>query len=115
MRALPASTPVILFARGVHENWDSLAETGAKALGIDWNLDLAAIASKLPAKIAVQGNLDPALLLADPAEAARQTRRLLDRMQGRNGFIFNLGHGVPPNASIEAISAIASTVQESAS
>ena len=95
----------------VHQNWEQLIQTGANALSIDWNIDLPALSKQLPLSIALQGNLDPALLIASPPAAIKETQRLLEGMRGRNGFIFNLGHGVPPNASIETIAAITQTVQ----
>ena len=56
--------------------------------------------------------MDPALLIATPEAAVAETRRILDEMRGRNGFIFNLGHGVPPDADIAVIEAVTKTVQE---
>ena len=109
--ALGKRVPITVFGRGVHQNWEQLIQTGANALSIDWNIDLPALSKQLPLTIALQGNLDPALLIASPAVAIKQTQRLLEGMLGRDGFIFNLGHGVPPNASIETIAAITQTVQ----
>ena len=109
--ALGQPVPVTVFGRGVHQNWEQLIQTGANALSIDWNIDLPTLSKQLPSTLALQGNLDPALLTASPSVAIEQTQRLLDGMRDRNGFIFNLGHGVPPNAYIETIAAIAQTVQ----
>ena len=109
--ALGQRVPITVFGRGVHQNWEQLIQTGANALSIDWNIDLPALSKQLPLSIALQGNLDPALLIASPPAAIKETQRLLEGMRGRNGFIFNLGHGVPPNASIETIAAITQTVQ----
>ena len=100
-----------MFARGVHHNWDELVKTGANALSVDWNVDLLKISHEIPSNIALQGNLDPALLTASPSIATEKTKKLLHSMKNRNGFIFNLGHGVPPNASIETINAVNNTVQ----
>ena len=109
--ALGQRVPITVFGRGVHQNWEQLIRTGANALSIDWNIDLPALSKQLPLTLALQGNLDPALLIASPAVAIKQTRSLLEGMRGRDGFIFNLGHGVPPNASIETIATITQTVQ----
>jgi len=109
--ALPPEIPTIVFARNVHHNWNEVVNTGANALGIDWSIHLSDVCKEIPADIAVQGNLDPALLLATPEAAANESRTILEEMRGRNGFIFNLGHGVPPDADIESIQAIAETVQ----
>ena len=59
----------------------------------------------------VQGNLNPAILTATPEVAVQETLRILEEMRGQNGFIFNLGHGVPPEAKIENIESVVSTVK----
>ena len=109
--ALPKEVPSIVFARNVHHNWDDVLRTGACVLGIDWNIRLSDACREIPDTVAVQGNLDPALLQAVPEAAAAETRRILEEMRDRDGFIFNLGHGVPPEANIESIRAVAETVQ----
>ncbi len=109
---LKGQVPVIVFARGVHGNWSELAATGAQILGVDWNTRLAEVAARLPAKTGVQGNLDPFLLGTTPDIVAAQTRRILREMRGRPGHIFNLGHGVPPNAKLENIESLVKTVRE---
>jgi uroporphyrinogen decarboxylase len=107
-----AAPPVIVFSLGTHGNWDDLLATGAKVLGIDWRFSLAEARRLLPATVGLQGNLAPALLCdRTPAEVARETSRLLEEMRGRNGYIFNLGHGVPPGAKLENIAALVETVQ----
>jgi uroporphyrinogen decarboxylase len=62
--------------------------------------------------VAVQGNLDPALLLGEPAAVARATRDLLESMRGRPGHIVNLGHGVPPEARLDCLETLVSTVRQ---
>jgi uroporphyrinogen decarboxylase len=89
-----------------------LVDAGAQVLGIDWNLRLADIAGRLPARVGVQGNLDPFLLSTTPAAVTAETGRILKEMQGRPGHIFNLGHGVPPNAKLENIQALVDTVRD---
>ena len=56
-------------------------------------------------------DLDPAILTKNDDKAITATKLILDEMKGRNGFIFNLGHGVPPNAKIDTIAAVADTVK----
>ena len=104
--------PVIVFSLGTHGNWDDLLTTGASVLGIDWQFPLAHARRLLPADIALQGNLAPALLSdATPEIVAQETRAVLEAMRGRKGHIFNLGHGVPPNAKLENIAALVETVK----
>jgi uroporphyrinogen decarboxylase len=104
--------PTIVFSLGTHGNWDDLLATGASVLGIDWQFPLAHARRLLPADIALQGNLAPALLSdATPEVVAQETRSILEAMRGRKGHIFNLGHGVPPNAKLENIAALVETVR----
>ena len=116
-RSIPAAVPetgapIIVFSLGTHGNWDDLLATGADVLGIDWQFSLADARRRLPADIGLQGNLAPALLSdATPEVVARETRAVLETMRGRNGHIFNLGHGVPPEAKLENIAALVETVK----
>ncbi|MDF7806878.1 uroporphyrinogen decarboxylase [Pontiellaceae bacterium B12219] len=110
--AIGGKVPTIVFARNVHHNWRKVVQTGGNVLGIDWSIDLRETADTIPADVAVQGNLDPALLIATPEAAAAEAVRICESMRGRDGFIFNLGHGVPPEANLETIQAITATVQK---
>ncbi len=109
--ALKGRVPVIVFARGAHGNWRDLVETGAQVLGVDWNARLSKVAEGLPADVAVQGNLDPYLLTTTQAHVAAETNRILNEMRQRPGHIFNLGHGVPPEARLENIETLVNTVR----
>jgi uroporphyrinogen decarboxylase len=108
---LKGNVPVIVFSKGAHGNWKTLAETDATVLGVDWNANLAEIRSRIPAHIAVQGNLDPFVLTTNPEIVAAETKRILYEMKGKAGHIFNLGHGVPPNAKLENIRALVDTIR----
>jgi uroporphyrinogen decarboxylase len=104
--------PVIVFSFGTHHNWRDLVATGAQVLGIDWQFSLGEARKLLPDHVALQGNLAPALLSDATADAvAREAARLLVEMRGRPGYIFNLGHGVPPSAKLENITALVETVR----
>jgi uroporphyrinogen decarboxylase len=102
---------VIVFSKGTHGSWDELVATGAQVLGVDWNVRLADVRARLPDGVGVQGNLDPFLLTTSPAVVATETGRILREMRGRPGHIFNLGHGVPPNAKLESIESLVSAVR----
>ena len=109
---LGGKVPVIVFSLGTHGNWDDLIATGASVLGIDWRFSLANARRLLPAGVGLQGNLAPALLSDDtPEKVAAETSQLLEAMRERKGYIFNLGHGVPPNAKLENIAALVETVK----
>jgi uroporphyrinogen decarboxylase len=110
---LGGKVPVIAFSLGTHHNWKDLVSTGANVLGIDWQFPLREAQKLVPAKIALQGNLPPALLVeSDPETVARETTRVMVEMLARPGHIFNLGHGLLPGAKIENIEALVNTVQK---
>jgi uroporphyrinogen decarboxylase len=110
---LRGKVPVIVFSLGTHENWNDLVATGANVLGIDWQFPLHEAQKVVPANVALQGNLAPALLVeSTPEMVGRETSRVLTEMLGRPGHIFNLGHGLMPGAKLENIEALVNTVQK---
>jgi len=112
LRTANPGLPIIVFSLGTHGTWDDLLATGAGVLGIDWQFPLADARRLVPADVGLQGNLAPALLSdATPEVVAQETRAVLETMRGRKGHIFNLGHGVPPAARLENISALVETVK----
>jgi uroporphyrinogen decarboxylase len=104
--------PVIVFSLGTHGNWSDLMATGARVIGIDWQIPLSEARKQIREGIALQGNLPPALLSdAAPDAVARETRGVLEAMRGRAGHVFNLGHGLTPGAKLENITALVETVK----
>jgi uroporphyrinogen decarboxylase len=108
--ALPRDFPVILYAKGTASQLTDQAFTGIKVLSVDWTNDLAIVRRTLPGIIAVQGNLDPVLLNTTPEIVRHESQRLLESMRGTVGHIFNLGHGILPQAKIECVEALVETV-----
>lgn len=107
---LDTTVPVIVFSKGARD-WNTLLTLDADVIGIDPAFDLVEARQRFPADIAIQGNLDPELLLKlTPDELEVRTSQLLEQMRGRPGYIFNLGHGVPPAAPLENIARVVSTV-----
>jgi len=110
---LGGKVPVIAFSLGTHHNWKDLVATHANVLGIDWQFPLREAQKLVPAKVALQGNLPPALLVdSNPETVAKETMRVMVEMLARPGHIFNLGHGLPPGAKLENIEALVNTVQK---
>jgi uroporphyrinogen decarboxylase len=104
LAALPRQTPLILFAKGMSHHSRSLAATGAHVLSLDWTRPLSEIRRLAGPDTALQGNLDPALLEESSPENTRNaTHAILADMAHHPGHIFNLGHGIRPNAKIENI------------
>ena len=108
--ALPKNFPVILYAKGTPAQLTDQAFSGASVLGVDWTVDLGVIRRLVPGNIALQGNLDPVLMNTTPEIVRRETARLLETMRGSAGHIFNLGHGIMPQAKIECVEALVNTV-----
>lgn len=110
--ALPDSIPVILFSKGTRA-WSDLVRCGQDVVGVDHGIAMESARAALPETVGIQGNLDPGLLtLAEPEIVVRETKKLMQAMRGRNGWIFNLGHGLPPAADLESISAIINTLRQ---
>ena len=98
-----AQVPSIHFATGAAGILRCLREAGGDAIGIDWRIDLAAAWQAIGFDRGIQGNLDPALLLAPWPVAAAGARRVLAAAGDRRGHVFNLGHGVLPDTPVEQL------------
>jgi uroporphyrinogen decarboxylase len=103
--------PVIHFATGNPALLPLLREAGGSVIGIDWRIDLDTGWNLVGHDRAVQGNLEPVVLLADRDTVRRRTREVLDRAAGRPGHIFNLGHGVLPQTPVENVLELIATVK----
>jgi len=109
--ALPAGFPVIFFARGRNRQAATLASTGATVLSLDWETPLSTVRRALgDGAPALQGNMDPSALEAEPSAAAAAAQEVLTDMAPFCGHIFNLGHGIRPTARPECVGAVVETV-----
>lgn len=113
VRSVDGKIPVIVFSRGAHHWIDDLRRIGADVLGVDWTYHISQFHDALEGNSAVQGNLDPSLLDTTPKIVEAETVRILKEMNNRSGHIFNLGHGIHPEAKIECVEALVETVQQS--
>lgn len=102
--------PIILFTKGGGLWLNSMAETGADALGVDWTVDLSRARAEVGKKVALQGNLDPAVLRADPACIEKEVEAVLVSYGHGSGHIFNLGHGITPDIPPEHVLAMVDAV-----
>jgi len=109
---LAPETPVIHFGTETVGLLSAIRETGASVIGVDWRIDLDDAWSRIGHDTAIQGNLDPVVLFAPPAEIRRRVKDILDRAAGRPGHIFNLGHGVLPQTPVDHACALVDTVHE---
>ena len=109
---LPPTVPVINFATGNPALLPLLAETDCAVVGVDWRIGLADAWRDIGHQKAVQGNLDPTILLSDLEEIRRHVQFVLDQAEKRPGHIFNLGHGVLPQTPVEHAVAVVELVHE---
>jgi uroporphyrinogen decarboxylase len=110
--ALTPGAPVIRFGTGTATLLPLMKEAGGDVIGLDWRVNLDQAWATLGAGVGVQGNLDPAALLAPPAAFRARVRAILDRAGGRPGHIFNLGHGVLPETPVDHVAALVDMVHE---
>jgi uroporphyrinogen decarboxylase len=89
-----------------------MKEAGGNVIGLDWRVDLGEAWARLGYDVAVQGNLDPVALFAQPSEVRRRAENILDKAAGRPGHIFNLGHGVLPSTPVDNVMALVDAVHE---
>lgn len=107
--------PSIVFTKGGGQWVEQIADLGSDAVGLDWTSSLGDARGKLGHKVALQGNLDPAVLLATPDKVIREARRVLDDFglpENGVGHVFNLGHGISQFTPPENVLAMVTAVHE---
>ena len=106
----PTGVPIISFGTGTGSLLELLAAPDVDVVGVDWRTPLDVAWERIGPDRAVQGNLDPAVLLAPRDVIVERTHDVLRRAGGRPGHIFNLGHGVLPATPLDAIKVLIDTV-----
>ena len=112
VRALRPGVPLIHFGTGTATLLPLMREAGGDVIGLDWRIDLDRGWAAVGHDVGVQGNLDPALLLARPPVFRERVRAILARAGGRPGHVFNLGHGVHQQTPVEHVRALVEMVHE---
>lgn len=107
--------PLILFGKGNAPHLEALADSGATAVGVDWTVTLEEAVRRTGGKVALQGNLDPAMLYGSPDAVRAQVRSVLDSYRdgndgSREGHVFNLGHGMSPDMNLEHVAVLVDEV-----
>jgi uroporphyrinogen decarboxylase len=105
------ATPVILYSKAANHLLDAAAESGANVLSVDWRVDMAEARRAIGQNIALQGNVDPCVLLTSTAGIRAQVSRTIEKTAGR-GHILNLGHGILPATPVENAAAFVRAGQE---
>lgn len=104
--------PVILFTKGGGQHLEAIAATGCDAAGLDWTVDLAAARARVGERIALQGNLDPAVLYAGPERIRGAVAQVLEAFGPGSGHVFNLGHGIHADTDPERVAVLVEAVHE---
>ena len=104
--------PVILFTKGGGQWLESMANTGADALGLDWTCDIGAARGRVGQRVALQGNMDPGILYASPERIRQEVQSILTSFGPHSGHVFNLGHGITPEVDPEHAGAFIRAVHE---
>jgi uroporphyrinogen decarboxylase len=108
--------PHIVFTKGGGPWLEAIATSGADVVGVDWTVHLGTARRRVGAGVALQGNLDPAALFAGPAAIEREVAAVLagfgaaSGASGRNGHVFNLGHGISQHASPDGVAVLVDAV-----
>jgi len=104
------SIPVILFTKEGGKWLELMTETGCHMLGVDWLTSLNEARRRVGAKVALQGNLDPKILLQPPSTIEAEVARILEEYGAGSGHVFNLGHGITPDVPPEHVAVLVDAV-----
>ena len=89
--------PVILFTKGGGHWLEAMADSGCDCLGLDWTVDIGAAKGRVGSQVALQGNMDPAVLRSDRKGIELEVKTILESFGDDDGHVFNLGHGITPD------------------
>lgn len=110
VKAAAPETPIIIFTKGGGLWLEAIADSGCDAVGLDWTVDIGEARRRVGDRVALQGNLDPAVLFAEPARIRAEVKTILDAYGDSPGHVFNLGHGIsqftPPEHAAALIDAV---------
>jgi uroporphyrinogen decarboxylase len=112
IQGIQPGVPVIHFGTGTAMLLEAMRDAGGQIIGLDSRVELGDAWARLGASVGVQGNLDPVILFADQAYLRRRVERILKDAAGRNGHIFNLGHGLLPDTPYDNVVALVEMVHE---
>ncbi|MGB1580334.1 MAG: uroporphyrinogen decarboxylase [Nevskiales bacterium] len=104
--------PVIMFTKGGGGWLEKMAETGADCLGLDWTVDIGSARQRVGSKVALQGNLDPTVLLSSPDVIRAEVKKVMQSFGAGRGHVFNLGHGIMQQVPPEHAGVLVDAVHE---
>mgnify|MGYP001826357678 CR=1 FL=1 len=104
--------PLILFTKGGGLWLQDIADTGCDAVGLDWSVDINLARQQIGDKVALQGNMDPAIMATNPDVIKQEAARILAEFGHGSGHVFNLGHGITPNITPENVATLVDAVHD---
>ncbi len=104
--------PTILFTKGGGLWLEAMADSGYDALGLDWQTDIGLARTRVGDKVALQGNMDPVALYADPSVISEKVKTILHKYGAGSGHVFNLGHGILPDMNPDHVKAMVDAVHQ---
>jgi uroporphyrinogen decarboxylase len=108
---LTPGVPTIHFGTSTGALLELMREAGGDVIGVDFRVELDHAWERL-GEVSIQGNLDPAVLYAEPGYIRQRVQRILQQADGRAGHIFNLGHGILPTTPVDHVLALVDAVHE---
>ena len=112
IEAVDRGVPLIHFATSNSGLLELMKRAGGDVIGVDWRVNIGEAWGRIGYDVAIQGNLDPVVLLAPADLIEKEVKRILDCVKGRPGHVFNLGHGILPNTPAENVAALVDMVHE---
>jgi uroporphyrinogen decarboxylase len=106
------TVPVILFTKGSHLWVDDIAKTGCDAISLDWQCNIGEVRRKVGDHVALQGNMNPAVLKEKKETIVKEVESILDSYGRGPGHIFNLGHGITPDIDPENVEVLVEAVHD---
>ena len=106
------TVPVILFTKGSHLWVDDIAKTGCDAISLDWQCNIGEVRRKVGGRVALQGNMNPAVLKEKKETIVKEVESILDSYGRGPGHIFNLGHGITPDIDPENVEVLVEAVHD---
>jgi uroporphyrinogen decarboxylase len=104
--------PVILFTKGGGLWVDQIANAGCEAIGVDWTVEIGQVRKQVGDRVAIQGNLDTAVLYSNPEAIRTEVAKVLASYGHGSGHVFNLGHGIHPGINPEHVAVLVDAVHE---
>jgi len=107
-----STVPVILFTKNGGHWLEAIADSGCHGVGLDWTIGIDEARARVGKKVALQGNMDPCILYADPKVIRAEVKRILEAFGSSSGHVFNLGHGITPGVDPDHVAVFVDAVHE---